>query len=982
MAVIKYKDLEGNWRKLTEGTKVSVDSELSATSTNPIQNKPVTEAIHQLDVNKQDKLISGTHLKTINNQSILVEDGGETNLSIAPSAEVYTLYPLSYDTETPGADQSATHSTMYKSQHTEAFNAVMNGVDAVYEFYLNSRETVLVSAVTKDEENNKVTFTSEIIDDEDKIVKTILVIDSEGNIDSDATDKISIITLNSLNPLLAAKQDLLVDGTNIKTINGESILITGDSDTNNISVQASLESEVDIKALQSGNTKESLLVEKVGEGILKFKTINNESIIGEGNITASSGGSSYDDSELQNRINELQNTKQDLLVSGTNIKTINNQSILGEGNINIEGGEGGGEPVKILREVLAEGDSIPADAAEGMTIADYNMETIALVREGKAIPVMDGVLPKMYYVDSYGSMDMIFEMITYELGDAMGALVGDVSPVGMKIGYFISIDENGVATVPDSSGMLTGNTLLPKCIDPGLPTFNLDIFGFDMSMLEGLGDDLMEACAEICAELSASPVDPDTSEYEVIYGIDGAIEGDIENADLSNIPSPERWKGALEGSQAGGWFDTEEAAAASGATIKYIAYSSYVQNTDTGEYYWTNWTVEDYVATTEAAAEIEGENAVATDDSSGDSPDVGGISMDSLLSISKSIFDYYTHISMGSYIGMLKGGVMDLGFPTAFVNPMHTIFNIMKIFPQLQNDIMAPEIPGYDNSKINPEVLALIGDELAEKYYNAAVKIVSFYMSDNGPFGELMNGGMGSSESASMAMFTGMFFSSSMVQHVAFGEGLPSSTSSSSYFPAALDVQYSYAGATFIRHYLLDMATYSEDGSLGYTMFFDEILASSGGGNIDIDSLEIAPEIFIGNTQPTSEDANAVIWINPDGEYAGITPSSSVVVCDGYSIIGTATSGVTYIRNVVGESSDTTFKVLNYGESGSNISHYTFHLKGVTQLILPESTIWANGLIPESFDPNNIYEVDVYGTKFGDTTYYKATYAVFEIPEI
>ena len=33
--------------------------------------------------------------------------------------------------------------------------------------------------------------------------------------------------------------------------------------------------------------------------------------------------------------------KQDTLVSGTNIKTINNQSLLGEGNINIEGGGGG-----------------------------------------------------------------------------------------------------------------------------------------------------------------------------------------------------------------------------------------------------------------------------------------------------------------------------------------------------------------------------------------------------------------------------------------------------------------------------------------------------------------------------------------------------------------------------------------------------------------------------------------------------------------
>lgn len=33
--------------------------------------------------------------------------------------------------------------------------------------------------------------------------------------------------------------------------------------------------------------------------------------------------------------------KQDLLVSGTNIKTINNQSLLGSGNITIQGGGGG-----------------------------------------------------------------------------------------------------------------------------------------------------------------------------------------------------------------------------------------------------------------------------------------------------------------------------------------------------------------------------------------------------------------------------------------------------------------------------------------------------------------------------------------------------------------------------------------------------------------------------------------------------------------
>lgn len=43
--------------------------------------------------------------------------------------------------------------------------------------------------------------------------------------------------------------------------------------------------------------------------------------------------------EVIGKINEIIDDKQDTLVSGTNIKTINNQSILGSGNIDIQGGE-------------------------------------------------------------------------------------------------------------------------------------------------------------------------------------------------------------------------------------------------------------------------------------------------------------------------------------------------------------------------------------------------------------------------------------------------------------------------------------------------------------------------------------------------------------------------------------------------------------------------------------------------------------------
>lgn len=49
--------------------------------------------------------------------------------------------------------------------------------------------------------------------------------------------------------------------------------------------------------------------------------------------------------QTQSAITQAVSGKQDTLVSGTNIKTINNESILGSGNINIQGGGGGGKAV-------------------------------------------------------------------------------------------------------------------------------------------------------------------------------------------------------------------------------------------------------------------------------------------------------------------------------------------------------------------------------------------------------------------------------------------------------------------------------------------------------------------------------------------------------------------------------------------------------------------------------------------------------------
>lgn len=78
-----------------------------------------------------------------------------------------------------------------------------------------------------------------------------------------------------------------------------------------------------------------------------IKTINGQDVLGLGNIEISGGGtvdselSETSENPVQNKvITTALNGKQDSLVSGTTIKTINGNSILGEGNIEITGGSG------------------------------------------------------------------------------------------------------------------------------------------------------------------------------------------------------------------------------------------------------------------------------------------------------------------------------------------------------------------------------------------------------------------------------------------------------------------------------------------------------------------------------------------------------------------------------------------------------------------------------------------------------------------
>ena len=73
------------------------------------------------------------------------------------------------------------------------------------------------------------------------------------------------------------------------------------------------------------------------------KTSNSLFVITD--ATAGDLSNYYTKTETDNAITAATSTKQDTLISGTNIKTINGETLLGEGNITIEGGGGGGVTV-------------------------------------------------------------------------------------------------------------------------------------------------------------------------------------------------------------------------------------------------------------------------------------------------------------------------------------------------------------------------------------------------------------------------------------------------------------------------------------------------------------------------------------------------------------------------------------------------------------------------------------------------------------
>lgn len=375
--------------KVKEGDVVEVDTSLSSTSKNPVQNKVVTSALS----NKQDKLISGTNIKTINSIPILGEgniiiSGGGTEGGVSYEEVEQMLAGKQnviddLDSIREGASKGATalqeedlSSVAISGDYNDLTNkptipsAITEETVSGWGFtknegtYIKPDGGIPSSDLSNDVQSslNKADTALQSYTEQYKGTVTGVKMNGEVKGTSGEVDLGTVITEHQD---ISGKQDVLVSGENIKTINGVSILGEGD-----ITIEGGGESYDDTELRNLISEKQDALVS--GQNI---KTINGSSLLGSGNIViAGEGGVSYDDTELRNlisnkvdkvegkalstndftdadktKLDSLENyddtnvvslirDKQDKLVSGTNIKTINGTSILGEGNIEIEAG--------------------------------------------------------------------------------------------------------------------------------------------------------------------------------------------------------------------------------------------------------------------------------------------------------------------------------------------------------------------------------------------------------------------------------------------------------------------------------------------------------------------------------------------------------------------------------------------------------------------------------------------------------------------
>lgn len=196
------------------------------------------------------------------------------------------------------------------------------------------------------------------------------------NVDNttDANKPISSATQSALN----AKQATLVSGTSIKTINGTTLLGSGDIAVGGSVTPAALTKVDDTNVtLSLGGAPSTSLLNATSI------TVGWSGTLADGRIASAS----------------TWNAKQAALVSGTNIKTINGSSILGAGNLTVSGG-GGSSNGELFISDLEDGTNISGIGVKQLLNTLTNPTTAATYTNASAATKFP------YAAAVYGTIDV------------------------------------------------------------------------------------------------------------------------------------------------------------------------------------------------------------------------------------------------------------------------------------------------------------------------------------------------------------------------------------------------------------------------------------------------------------------------------------------------------------------------------------------------------------------------------------------------
>lgn len=171
--------------------------------------------------------------------------------------------------------------------------------------------------------------------------------------------------------------------------------------------------------------------------------------------------------DVQAKVNELVDDKQDTLVSGSNIKTINNTSILGSGNIDIQGGGTytAGDGIDITSGVI----SVDNTVALKTDLPTVNNATLTIQKNGTNVQTFTA------NASSNVTANITVPTNTNELTNGAGFITGITSSdVTTALGYtpYNASNPSGYqANVIESIKVNgTAQTITSKAVDITVPT--------------------------------------------------------------------------------------------------------------------------------------------------------------------------------------------------------------------------------------------------------------------------------------------------------------------------------------------------------------------------------------------------------------------------------------------------------------------------------------------------------------------------------